>query len=646
MVEPKLIRINAPAGSGKTRFISNKINGLSMKKPEEILAITFTNRAAEELSNHILSKEVEISTIHSFMNRFMKPIFQLPRVKKFYLEFFSDEINKELENSKSKEIFCNRFKLSEDTDISVEDVKKSLKQVYYNETNYNNYLLGGLSHDSLIEFAYNVSKEFKMVQKKLSSRYKYIFIDESQDTFSEILNFFYNSIKDTNTELWLLGDRMQQIHDNYDGSFEENYSKFDVTQSNTFSTNYRSSQEIVDVLNNLYLSNAYINQVSNKGPVDNKPVIVISNTPNEYIREISEIDKYFQLKTANKQRFGNHNKKKDLTKIYEEFSKIYKYGSNTSAMEVILPTEDESKDILLKLIYMLYELKELFAAKEYGKIIQMISQKRFDNKNYYFNQSSLKIKKHEDKVEYAKKLNLLLNQYDKTNDRALKDYINNLIDEKILNGKFLEHINNHKDNEYYNELLLMPLNKFFYLSEYKNKPNISTQHGVKGEGHDNVIFLAEDNKQVSIDMYGFFKMFSKFRGFSLEEFQQFYYEFKDRIQTVEKEIGKKVSVMTASEKVNEMYKFKLIDKEFEENSYYIWFKEDMEITETITLKNFHNVFNYRRVNYVLMAYKLFYVGCSRAKNELKIIVHRNEISDYRDEFKQKMTEVGFVIKEV
>ena len=35
MAEPRLIRINAPAGSGKTHFISDKINELSMTKPEE-----------------------------------------------------------------------------------------------------------------------------------------------------------------------------------------------------------------------------------------------------------------------------------------------------------------------------------------------------------------------------------------------------------------------------------------------------------------------------------------------------------------------------------------------------------------------------------------------------------------------------------
>lgn len=64
--------VNAPAGSGKTTAVSKSIRKLLMTPSKKILCITYTNRAAKQLSEKIISERVEISTIHSFIGNFMK----------------------------------------------------------------------------------------------------------------------------------------------------------------------------------------------------------------------------------------------------------------------------------------------------------------------------------------------------------------------------------------------------------------------------------------------------------------------------------------------------------------------------------------------------------------------------------------------
>ena len=69
-------KINAPAGSGKTYFISKTINDILNNEPfVKILCITYTNRASQVMQERIISPNVEISTIHSFLNDFLKPFF-------------------------------------------------------------------------------------------------------------------------------------------------------------------------------------------------------------------------------------------------------------------------------------------------------------------------------------------------------------------------------------------------------------------------------------------------------------------------------------------------------------------------------------------------------------------------------------------
>ncbi|KNZ40185.1 UvrD-helicase domain-containing protein, partial [Acetobacterium bakii] len=63
--------VNAPAGSGKTTQIKAMVKKCILENPRDnILCITYTNRAADELSRDVDAKNVFIGTIHSFLNSF------------------------------------------------------------------------------------------------------------------------------------------------------------------------------------------------------------------------------------------------------------------------------------------------------------------------------------------------------------------------------------------------------------------------------------------------------------------------------------------------------------------------------------------------------------------------------------------------
>ena len=77
------LRISAGAGSGKTEVLTRRIDGLLKQgiKPTELVAITYTQKAASEMKTRLTEKRklsssvlrsMEVSTFHSFLNKFLK----------------------------------------------------------------------------------------------------------------------------------------------------------------------------------------------------------------------------------------------------------------------------------------------------------------------------------------------------------------------------------------------------------------------------------------------------------------------------------------------------------------------------------------------------------------------------------------------
>ena len=102
-IRDNLFLINAPAGSGKTTTIYQRIEKLIREEHiTSILCITYTNRAVEELQRRLEGYSVKIMTIHAFLSEFMKPYFSNSKIVKLYLDLYKDKITEKIERDKEK----------------------------------------------------------------------------------------------------------------------------------------------------------------------------------------------------------------------------------------------------------------------------------------------------------------------------------------------------------------------------------------------------------------------------------------------------------------------------------------------------------------------------------------------------------------
>lgn len=63
-----------------------------------------------------------------------------------------------------------------------------------------------------------------------------------------------------------------------------------------------------------------------------------------------------------------------------------------------------------------------------------------------------------------------------------------------------------------------------------------------------------------------------------------------------------------------------------------------------TVSNAKSIFKISKIEGILTAYKLFYVGCSRARKNLVIVVDETKINKFENEFKAKLISIGFAIQ--
>lgn len=649
-------KINAPAGSGKTYFISKTINDILNNEPfVKILCITYTNRASQVMQERIISPNVEISTIHSFLNKFLKPFFRNEKVIDFYLGIYKEKIETTLKEETKIIRYKERFQV--EGEVSEETIKSNLDEIYYNERENSSVLNGGLSHDDLLNFSFKLIDRFSKIGFKLREMYDYIFIDEVQDTNADILRFFYNSAKDSSTNVYFLGDKMQEIYNKYDGSFETEFREFDGNLSKTFTTNYRSSEEIVDLLNNLYQSSSRVQQVAYKGKKGQFPQLVFTDNIEKYLFDNREAyEEFYKLRTINKKRFQNiNNSGKSAEEIYKIYQKIYPNNGRISVMDVLTNSNyDENPDVLMSFLSLLFQVLSEYHNKNYGEMIRLLKNSKnnlsFGKSIPVFDSSILKIEFHQDKVKLKEKMDLFVKLLESKD--LLGIVIQELVANKVISDDFYKFIFLYDKNGdfLYTDLFCSSIELFKLMDEYNRNPMVSTQHGVKGEGHKKILFVAENSSTPGIKIYEFLNLFSSFYTqnivFNFDSFQQFYYDFNHDILSLEEKLGKKIRKIDAGDRERYFSDFQEIFNKYLYNDYFkfICLKENkLNFQKKTAIKKIQeNIFNNNLVRSVLTAYKLFYVGCSRAEEELVVLIDANQI-DNMEEFKNCFKQIGFQI---
>ncbi|CAM3082754.1 UvrD-helicase domain-containing protein [Streptobacillus ratti] len=274
--------ILAGAGSGKTRTLTFKIAYMIKEKninPRNILALTFTNKAAKEMKERVETlvgdnNDVLISTFHSFAVRLLrtyserigyttnfniydnndqksiiKKILKIQGLDKKYKE--SQIISK---ISRLKELGLNYTNLGQELDMNL-PFNREFKEIFreYQEKLERSNAMD--FSDLLVNAKALLDDEY--VLDKIQNRYMYILIDEYQDT-NEIQYQIVKKIAKKYMNICVVGDEDQSIYA-FRGANIRNILNFekDYPNANTIKLeqNYRSTQTILDAANSVIRNN-------------------------------------------------------------------------------------------------------------------------------------------------------------------------------------------------------------------------------------------------------------------------------------------------------------------------------------------------------------------------------------------------------
>lgn len=636
-----LFLVNAPAGSGKTTWIRKNVRKYLLQNPtDNVLCITYTNRAAEELGKDVDSNRVYFGTIHSFINDFIGSFFSHESILELYWEVYKNQIVERIENISQNGNWAesNMRYIEKYGGLTPEIVRSNITMISYNQAPFNSLYRGALGHDDLISFTRLAVERFPVIKKKISDKYQVVFIDEYQDTATDVLQIFYSSMIGKKSKLYLLGDKMQQIYRNYNGEFETYFNIFN--KSINLSVNYRTTPKIVSILNKIYNDECYKQTAYEKNKDENMDFLPEVRIVTDIEKNVSELMEQYKdsliLYLSNKSRFYNIG----VGELYDAYSGMEKYsfGKKYNAVDVLTKEEIRENDALLSFLFTVNIIVDYFTKEFYGEVFRIIRKA-----GTYFNCEKFSIRKHIDKRLVKDKLDDIVALYNELST-TVDDFLSLCVEKKYIREEFYSAVIEEND---YQLVKNVKVQEVKVLADYMSDPKISTQHGVKGESHDTVVFVADNSRSNPVvHMSKFFEMWSNI-DITLSEFDAFYYIYSQVLNQIENKIGMKCSQLKADTYISVA---SIIDEELqaftkknETNPYYIQLLK-VKMDKYFGKKNVTNVKECLKEGTVygpLCAYRLFYVGCSRAKRNLVIMINKKDIEGFEDKLRNKLMITGF-----
>ena len=277
------VLVTAGAGSGKTRLLTHRVAYLIKERgvsPYNILAITFTNKAAGEMKERISTMvegadRVWISTFHSMCARILRNDIEImpPFTRDFsiYSESDSDKLIKEVlaeqgiaddKMKKSVSYHLSNWKngsQSLDEYVSTHEDECDMRKIgqvieeYQNKLKKNN----ALDFDDLLRKTVELFKNHPQILDKYAQRFEYILVDEFQDTNTVQYNIV-KMLTRVHGNLFVVGDEDQCIYSWRGANFQNIFNlKKDFPDVKVFKLerNYRSTNEIISVANNVIKNN-------------------------------------------------------------------------------------------------------------------------------------------------------------------------------------------------------------------------------------------------------------------------------------------------------------------------------------------------------------------------------------------------------
>ena len=277
------VLVIAGAGSGKTKTLTYRVARLieSGVNPENILLLTFTKKAADEMLNRAVMildsrcEKVAGGTCHSFSNQILRRYSNLLELRNNFtiidradaedvinhirgkviekqekrfprkgtiLDIYSKAINKNMSADEIIETEYNQFSHASE---KINEIAKE-----YIAYKRNNSLL---DYDDLLLYLRTLLQSNEAIRKKLSNQYKYILIDEYQDT-NALQADIIRLLASEHNNVMAVGDDSQSIY-SFRGANFRNILDFPKIFANTkiikLEQNYRSSQNILSLTNRI-----------------------------------------------------------------------------------------------------------------------------------------------------------------------------------------------------------------------------------------------------------------------------------------------------------------------------------------------------------------------------------------------------------
>lgn len=273
------VRVVAGAGSGKTRVLAHRyaflVNDLGIS-PGNILCLTFTNKAAQEMK-HRISRMVDrgsvndfICTIHSFCVKFLRSeIYRIGYPKNFTV--IDEEDAKQLAKQAMEEFGIDRRKLTTERFLTKVAALKGYnidayiqrhllpasspecpdELVRYMRLQLKHY---ALDYDDLIYFTIYILNHFEDARKYWTDKLNYIMVDEVQDCSSDDWKLL-NILCSRHGNLFVVGDPDQAIYE-WRGANPKIFVNFKAHTDVILNENYRSTPDILEIANSIIANNS------------------------------------------------------------------------------------------------------------------------------------------------------------------------------------------------------------------------------------------------------------------------------------------------------------------------------------------------------------------------------------------------------
>jgi DNA helicase-2/ATP-dependent DNA helicase PcrA len=511
--------LEAGAGSGKTYTLIQTINylletrGNSIKfNGQKIVCITYTNVAKNEILERIENNPlVIVSTIHEFLWDCIKQYN-----KQLIIEF--NKINESYHLQNPEKYAPN--------------LSSRISSVDYNDRAYSDFEEGKVGHDDLIILALRIFENNKLITEILTSKYPYIFIDEYQDTAPETITALLDFLLERNKKnivIGFYGDSYQKIYDTGIGSLAD-YVESNQIQLVSKVENYRSSQEVINLLNRIRDN---ITQVIPNGANVLQGAIKFINCDNYPEKGDLKVKEYEDSLVTQKNinydslieqlegegwEFGKNSADKILiianSRVAERggFSNLYKIYSRRFGQG--------ANDALLKRDHPLTQVftgsvdKKTSTERQTGieHLVLNYKESNFNNIITFFKHNgskSINLATHNDKNAITETIKELV---EIRKNKTVRDVFNFCINNKItvlskgvisLIGKIEtdlytiadeeKRLRIEKDQVFFGEVMDLPYQEVVrFFGHTQNENVFSTKHGSKGEEYRNVLVIIDD----------------------------------------------------------------------------------------------------------------------------------------------------------